>query len=139
MGDHLGTAETFGDVFAGTHRLSRWASDARVVRRAGVPDRAIGELDLRGVSLVAHNEGRPLADDRTLRVFARVAELGVPLFLQPGLRSTTRACTRGTREELGLAWMYQTALAALQLVDGGVLDAVPDLVVVHPHLGGALP
>jgi predicted TIM-barrel fold metal-dependent hydrolase len=24
-------------------------------------------------------------------------------------------------------------------VDGGVLDAVPNLVVVHPHLGGVLP
>lgn len=43
------------------------------------------------------------------------------------------------REEAGLSWTYQTALIALGLVDGGVFDAVPDLVVVHPHLGGVLP
>lgn len=104
-----------------------------------VLDRAVGQLDLRGVSLIAHNEGRPLVTDGTLGVFARVAELGVPLFLHPGLRSTTRAHTRTPREELGLAWMYQTALAALELIDGGVLDEVEDLVVVHPHLGGVLP
>jgi predicted TIM-barrel fold metal-dependent hydrolase len=35
--------------------------------------------------------------------------------------------------------VYQTSLTALRLVDEGVLDAVPDLVVVHPHLGGVLP
>ena len=104
-----------------------------------VLDRAIGELGLRGVALLAVNEGRPLGGDETLPVFARIAELGVPLFLHPALRSDTVANTRTVREELGLAWMYQTAHAALELIDSGTLDAVPDLVVVHPHLGGVLP
>jgi aminocarboxymuconate-semialdehyde decarboxylase len=104
-----------------------------------VLDRAIRELCLRGVALVAANEGRPLVTEGSLVVYARIAELGVPLFLHPGFRSITRAHTRNFREEVGLAWMFQTALAALELVDGGVFDAVPDLVVVHPHLGGVLP
>lgn len=104
-----------------------------------VLERAVGQLGLRGVSLVAHHEGRPLDDDGTVAVLTRIAELGVPVFLHPGLRSSTRTDTRGPREELGLGWMYQTALAALELVDGGVFDAIPDLVVVHPHLGGVLP
>lgn len=64
-------------------------------------------------------------------MFARIAELGVPLFLHPGLRSATRDRTHGFREEVGLTWMYQTARAALELVDSGMLDAIPDLVVVH--------
>jgi aminocarboxymuconate-semialdehyde decarboxylase len=104
-----------------------------------VLNRAVGELGLRGVSLLTVNEGRPLASDDTLAVFARIAELGVPVFLHPALRSATVDRTRTFREEVGLAWMYQTALAALQLIDSGVLDAVPGLVVVHPHLGGVLP
>ena len=104
-----------------------------------VLERAIGELELRGVSLIAANEARPLVTDATLPVFTRIAELGVPLFLHPGFRAPTRGHTRTRREEVGLAWMYQTALAALELVDSGMLDAVPDLVVVHPHLGGVLP
>jgi aminocarboxymuconate-semialdehyde decarboxylase len=103
-----------------------------------VLDRAVRELGLKGVSLLTVNEGRPLVSEGTLAVFARIAELGVPLFLHPGLRSTTQGHTRSFREEVGLAWMYQTA-AALELVDGGVFDAVPDLAVVHPHLGGVLP
>jgi predicted TIM-barrel fold metal-dependent hydrolase len=104
-----------------------------------VLNRAVGELGLRGVSLLTSSEGRPLVSDDTLLIYARIAELGVPLFLHPGLRSATRDRTHGFREEVGLTWMYQTARAALELVDSGMLDAIPDLVVVHPHLGGVLP
>jgi aminocarboxymuconate-semialdehyde decarboxylase len=104
-----------------------------------VLERAIGELDLRGVALVAANEGHPIVSDATIPVLARIAELGVPLFLHPGFRSPTRTYTRTRRAENGLGWMFHTAVAALELVDTGLLDAVPDLVVVHPHLGGVLP
>jgi len=104
-----------------------------------VLERAVGELGLRGVSLIAANEGRPLVSDSTVPIYARIAELGVPLFLHPGFRTNTRPQTRTRRAEWCLAWTFHTALAALELIDGGVLDAVPDLVVVHPHLGGVLP
>jgi aminocarboxymuconate-semialdehyde decarboxylase len=105
-----------------------------------VLDHAVGELDLRGISLVTTiDDKRPLVTEDSLRVFARIAEMGVPLVLHPGFRSATRFGTRTIREDAGLSWMYQTSLTALRLVDEGVLDAVPDLVVVHPHLGGVLP
>lgn len=105
-----------------------------------VLDHAIGELDLRGISLLTTvDEKRPLITEDSLRVFARIAELGVPLVLHPGFRSATRSGTRTIREDAGLSWTYQTSLTALRLIDEGVLDAVPDLVVVHPHLGGVLP
>jgi predicted TIM-barrel fold metal-dependent hydrolase len=106
-----------------------------------VLDHAVGELDLRGVSLLTTtvSKERPLVTEGSLAVFARIARLGVPLFLHPGFRSATRLSTRTFREEAGLSWTYQTALTALELVDEGVFDVVPDLVVVHPHLGGVLP
>jgi aminocarboxymuconate-semialdehyde decarboxylase len=105
-----------------------------------VLDHAVGELYLRGVSLVTTiDEKRPLVTEDSLRVFARIAELGVPLVMHPGFRSATRFGTRTIREDAGLSWVYQTSLTALRLIDEGVLDAVPDLVVVHPHLGGVLP
>jgi predicted TIM-barrel fold metal-dependent hydrolase len=105
-----------------------------------VLDHAIGELDLRGVSLLTTvDEKRPMITEASVPVFARIAELGVPLVLHPGFRSATRTATRTAREDAGLSWTYQTSLTALRLIDEGVLDAVPDLVVVHPHLGGVLP
>jgi predicted TIM-barrel fold metal-dependent hydrolase len=105
-----------------------------------VVDHAVGELDLRGVSLVTTiDDKRPLVTEDTLRVFARIAELGVPLVLHPGFRSATRSGVRTIREDAGLSWVYQTSLTALRLIDEGVLDAVPGLTIVHPHLGGVLP
>lgn len=103
-------------------------------------DHAVGDLGLRGVSLVTTiDEKRPLVTEDSLRVFARIAELGVPVVMHPGFRSATRSGIRTIREDAGLSWVYQTSLTALRLIDEGVLDAVPDLVVVHPHLGGVLP
>jgi predicted TIM-barrel fold metal-dependent hydrolase len=103
-------------------------------------EHAIGELDLRGVSLMTTvDEKRPLVTEESLPVFARIAELAVPLVMHPGFRSATRFAVRTIREDAGLSWTFQTSLAALRLIDEGVLDAVPDLVVVHPHLGGVLP
>lgn len=103
-------------------------------------EHAIGELDLRGVSLMTTiDEKRPLITEESLPVFARIAELGVPLVMHPGFRSATRFAVRTAREDAGLSWTYQTSLTALRLIDEGVLDAAPDLVVVHPHLGGVLP
>lgn len=105
-----------------------------------VLDHAIGELGLRGVSLLTTaDDKRPLITEDSLGVFARIAELGVPLVLHPGFRSATRFGTRTIREDAGLSWTYQTSLTALRLIDEGVLDAVPGLTVVHPHLGGVLP
>lgn len=105
-----------------------------------VLDHAVGELDLRGVSLVTTIDAeRPLITEDSLLMFARIAEMGVPLVLHPGFRSATRFGTRTIREDAGLSWVYQTSLTALRLIDEGVLDAVPDLAVVHPHLGGVLP
>lgn len=105
-----------------------------------VLDHAIGELDLRGVSQqTTVDERRPLVTEDTIPVFARIAELGVPLVLHPGFRSATSIGTRDLREDAGLSWVYQTSLTALRLIDSGLLDTVPDLVVVHPHLGGVLP
>jgi hypothetical protein len=50
-----------------------------------VLDRAVGELDLRSVSLIAHNESRPLASDTNLPVFradcgARRSAVPAPAF-----------------------------------------------------------
>lgn len=105
-----------------------------------VLEHAVGELDLRGVSLMTTiDEKRPLITEYSIPVLARIAELGVPLVMHPGFRSATRFGTRTAREDAGLSWTYQTSLTALRLIDEGVLDVVPDLVVVHPHLGGVLP
>jgi aminocarboxymuconate-semialdehyde decarboxylase len=108
-------------------------------------DRAIAEHDLRGVCVLASIEGAPIGTEDTLPVFRRIEQLGVPVFLHPAVRSRSfpgagRLVIGGVSwAEAGIGWMYETALAAVSLVDSGVLEACPALEVVHPHLGGVLP
>ena len=104
-----------------------------------VLDQAIVEQHLRGVCILSHVDGNPIADARTLPVYRRIEELGVPVFLHPAHRSSVYRDGQSRPLEAGFNWMYDTGLAALSLIYSGTLDACPDLRVVHPHLGGTLP
>ena len=95
-------------------------------------------LGLRGVSVLTSNDNRSIAAPELLRVYQRLDELGLPLFLHPGVGGNL-VPAESFRITAGLGWMYQTAAAALALVDSGTLDECPGLAVVHPHLGGVLP
>jgi aminocarboxymuconate-semialdehyde decarboxylase len=101
-------------------------------------DRAVGKLGLRGVYVGTNVRGRDLDDPTFLAVFARVADLGVPLFLHPlNVLGGQRVGAYYLHNLLGNP--YDTAVAAARLVFGGVLDRLPSLRVCLPHAGGALP
>lgn len=104
-------------------------------------DHAVGELGLRGVLLNVAPGGRALVSEETMPVFARIEQLGVPIFLHPANRALVwdLVAPFGRLAESGLGWMFDTSLAALSLITSGTLDRFPRLVVVHPHAGGTLP
>ena len=104
-----------------------------------VLDRAATEDYLAGVCLLSNVAGGPVVNAGLLRVYRAIEERNLPLFLHPAHSSVVDSVGYGPTINVGLGWMFETAAAALSLVYGGVLDACPDLVVVHPHLGGALP
>jgi aminocarboxymuconate-semialdehyde decarboxylase len=148
---HLPAAEA-GDLLEETNAAMAGAQRAHPERFVGLamlpmqePDAARAVLQtavadgLSGVCMLASIDGRPLATDTTLAVFEEIAGLGLPVVLHPAIRSTTASQALGMRAEIGLGWMYHTALAVVQLVESGIFDACPDLTVLHPHLGGVLP
>jgi aminocarboxymuconate-semialdehyde decarboxylase len=96
-------------------------------------------LGLGGVCMLPTIAGAPIASEETMPIFERIEELGMPLFLHPEVKTTTFPQAPSLRAEIGVNWMAATSLAVLSLIDGGVLEACPQLVVVHPHLGGVLP
>jgi predicted TIM-barrel fold metal-dependent hydrolase len=104
-----------------------------------VLDRAIEGLRLKGVCLLSNIGGRPIVEPDLMRLYRRIEALRVPVFLHPSHTSVAVDSVLGPTVEVGLAWMFDTAAAALALIYGGVLDACPDLTIVHPHLGGVLP
>jgi predicted TIM-barrel fold metal-dependent hydrolase len=104
-----------------------------------VLDRAVADLDLAGVCILSNIAGAPIVDQSLTPVYKRIEELGIPIFLHPAHSSVVDGVGYGPTIEIGLGWMFETAAAALSLIYGGVLDTCPDLTIVHPHLGGALP
>jgi predicted TIM-barrel fold metal-dependent hydrolase len=149
---HLPGTEA-GDLLRGVNEEFAAAQRTHPTRFVGLatlpmqdPDEALAVLDhaadigLRGVMMHSSIEGRPIATDETLPVFQRLDDLRMPLILHPAVRSQTFAVNGGvTVAEGGIFWMAHTSAAAFNLIESGTLDLCPNLVVLHPHLGGVLP
>lgn len=122
-----------------------WASAAVPLVDTGtaieVVDHAIGKLGLMGVNLPGSVGRDPRIDAERLEPFyARVEELGVPLFLHP-----TDAVFEDVLDgydgalHLSLGRVIEVSVAASRLILSGMMERHPDLKVVISHTGGALP
>jgi aminocarboxymuconate-semialdehyde decarboxylase len=104
-----------------------------------VLDNAILEHGLHGVCLFSSVNGRPAVTKALRPLFHRIEEFDVPLFLHPPLVSSVFGQSGTFAADRGLGWMYDTSLAAMSLIELGVLDECPRLQVIHPHAGGVIP
>jgi aminocarboxymuconate-semialdehyde decarboxylase len=140
-------------------RLARVVNDAMSQAHVAYPDRfvalmtlpmqdpkgAVDEVDraarlpgMRGVYLGTNVNGRELDDPVFLPVWARIHEIGLPVFLHPlNVVGGDRLGPYYLANLLGNP--FDTAVAAAHLIFGGVLDRFPKLHVSLPHAGGALP
>ncbi|WP_435219003.1 amidohydrolase family protein [Streptomyces sp. bgisy034] len=88
--------------------------------------------------MVYTTPARPPLDDPCFKpVWAAVAELGLPLFLHPEADPLPQF--EGWRLGDSLAPPVSTSLQAARMMLSGVLDRVPLLTLIIPHLGGVLP
>lgn len=92
---------------------------------------------IRGVYIATVVRDRDLSDRSFFPVWARMEELGLPLFLHPMMVNNERMKQFYLINLCGNP--FETALAASHLIFGGVLDAFPKLEISLPHAGGALP
>jgi aminocarboxymuconate-semialdehyde decarboxylase len=122
-----------------------WASAAVPLQDTRVAievlDHAINKLGLMGVNLPGSVGSDPRIDAERLEPFyARVEELGVPLFLHP-----TDAVFQDVLEgyngalHLSLGRVIEVSVAASRLILSGLMERHPNLKVVLSHTGGALP
>jgi aminocarboxymuconate-semialdehyde decarboxylase len=122
-----------------------WASAAVPLQDTRVAievlDDAVGRLGLMGVNLPGSIGADPRIDAERLEPFyARVEELGIPLFLHP-----TDAVFQDALDgydgalHLSLGRVIEVSVAAMRLVLSGTLERHPDLTLVISHTGGALP
>lgn len=101
-------------------------------------DDAIDRLGLVGALVHSNVDGKSIAAPELWPLYARLEELGVPVFLHP-TRTFAPERFHDFALEPPLGYMFDTTVAATSLIVSGVLDAHPGLDVVHPHLGAALP
>jgi aminocarboxymuconate-semialdehyde decarboxylase len=101
-------------------------------------ERAVTELNCRGIYLGTNVRGKELTDPFFVPVFERIHALRVPIFLHPLNVIGAQRLTNYYLHNL-LGNPFDTAVAAANLIFSGLLDRFPKLQICLPHAGGALP
>jgi len=132
------------DRYAGFAHLPMAAPEAA----ADEVERCITQLGFCGVLVNGLAENRFLDDPRFAPILARTEQLGVPLYLHPGIppAAVRQAYYDGLPDPLsfllsmaGWGWHAEVAVHVLRLVLSGTLDRYPRLQVVIGHMGEGLP
>lgn len=101
-------------------------------------DRCIHTLGFRGLQLYSNINDMPLDAPEIRPVFARMAELGLPIFIHP-----TAPLNQNHLMDLVpvpvLALVMDNTLAAMRLALSGVLTTYSAAPVIIPHVGAAVP
>jgi len=99
---------------------------------------AFDELDADGVALLTHTHGVYLGDQRLDPVFAELDRRRAVVFLHP----TSPVCWEQSalgRPRPMVEYIFDTARTVTDLVMAGVLTRHPNMQVIVPHGGGAVP
>jgi aminocarboxymuconate-semialdehyde decarboxylase len=106
-----------------------------------VLDDAVNRLALMGVNMPGSIGSDPRIDAERLEPFyARVEELGLPVFLHPtDALFVDMLDGYGGALHLSLGRVIEVSVAAMRLVLSGVMERHPKLKIVMSHTGGALP
>lgn len=101
-------------------------------------DRCVGRLGFKGFLIYTNLAGRFHDEPEFRLLFARAAELDVPLLLHPAKPVTSALLTQ---YELisAIGNMFDDTIALARIMMSGILDEYPSLKLVCPHLGGTLP
>lgn len=101
-------------------------------------ERAQGELGLRGLLMYTNIAGRFPDEEEFAPVWRRASELGLPVLLHPA-KPLTIDFVKGYEMTSSLGNMFENTIALTRIVMSGLLDRLPELKLVCPHLGGTLP
>ncbi|MEU1628427.1 amidohydrolase family protein [Streptomyces sp. NPDC020096] len=111
-------------------------------------DHAINNLGFRGALINGRANGRFLDHPALYPVLERAAQLGVPLYLHPGLPTATLRAEHydgfgpSVSYALGTAawgWHAETGLHALRIIAAGIFDKLPNLHIILGHMGEMIP
>jgi aminocarboxymuconate-semialdehyde decarboxylase len=92
-------------------------------------ERAVKELGLHAAAVFTNVFGTNLDEPRFWPVYAKIEELGIPLYVHPSRSGVLLGLDRLTKFHLdnALGFMYEGTLAITSFICGGVLDLFPKL------------
>jgi aminocarboxymuconate-semialdehyde decarboxylase len=141
----LKLSRTWNDAASEAHKAYPTRLVALMILPMLDPDRAIDELNraaelpgMRGVYMGTNINNRDLDDPLFEPIFAKIEQLGLPVFLHP-LQTVGGDRAKPWYLSNLLGNPFDAALAGCHLIFGGVLDRHPKLQICLPHGGGALP
>jgi predicted TIM-barrel fold metal-dependent hydrolase len=100
--------------------------------------RCVSTLGMKGILLYTNLAGRFPDEPQFGWLFERAVELDLPVLLHPPL-PVTASQVKGYEMISSLGNMFDDTIALTRLIMSGILDRLPHLNLVCPHLGGTLP
>lgn len=100
--------------------------------------RSVNELDLRGIVLYSHINGKPVDSPEFEPLYDQAEKLQVPLVLHPTVPTWGDVIKQYSMIPM-IGLMIDTSIAMLRIILSGILERHPGLLIVHPHCGGVLP
>jgi aminocarboxymuconate-semialdehyde decarboxylase len=105
-------------------------------------ERAVKQLGMRGVAIGGHVAGEPLSLPKYDPFWAKMQELGVPVFMHPNnAENVAKTDAFAGAGDLGnvIGNPLETGLFLTHLIFDGTLDRFPGLKICGAHAGGYLP
>ena len=103
-------------------------------------ERAITELDARGVQLFTNVLGKPLSAPEFFPVFETMARHDLPVWIHPmrGPNFPDYAAEDASEWEIWFTfgWPYETSACMTRLVYSGIFDKLPGIKIITHHYGG---
>ena len=106
-------------------------------------DRAIKELDFKGIQMFTPVAGKPLDSPEFLPVYEKMSEYDLPVWIHPARRRDIPDYPAEDHSKYYIyqmfGWPYETTVAMVRLVFSGVMDKFPAIKFITHHCGAMIP
>ncbi|MFC2073109.1 amidohydrolase family protein, partial [Chloroflexota bacterium] len=106
-------------------------------------DRAIKDLNLKGVQLFTPMNDKPLDLPEFMPLYEKMSQYDLPIWVHPTRTADYTDYKTENRSRYmifsNLGWPYETASFVTRLVFSGVLEKYPNLKIITHHCGGMIP
>jgi len=109
-------------------------------------DRAVNELGLKGSMIAGTFQGQFFDDPRFLPIFAKAAELKVPIYMHPAIIAQNisdyyfkndkwSTPVNAIFASAGFGWHMDSGIHVIRMILSGIFDKFPDLNLISGHWG----